>query len=87
METKPTFDSAYQNNSRDIAKSLEQAFKRSPSDYSKERLENIGYTVDFSSRDWGNEMPEGHEVMDNNADAEYDEKADEELLKDLPDNI
>jgi hypothetical protein len=52
------FAPSWQNNSREIAKSYEEAFTRCPCDYHAQKLESIGYTVDFLSTDWGNDFEE-----------------------------
>lgn len=42
----------WQNNSRDILKSYEEAFKKNPSDFHKQRLEQVGYDVDHTDKDY-----------------------------------
>lgn len=48
------------NNSRAIVRGYKEKFRQCPCDYHKEKLESVGYTVDFSTTDlvdpsWDNE--------------------------------
>lgn len=53
------------NNSRKIILEEARRFKEYPNSRSAAKLENFGFSVDYSDNDWGNEPPKSqYEVYD-----------------------